>query len=258
MCALQKLLIDELSPGVAVLNSTFGVVVAPAPAPAPIPAPAPLPDRNFCGSVHDPFYLLTLSCDEQNATISDIIFADYGLPIGGCAAPKKDPNCSSMELDKVVTTNCTGKQHCTINTYWPGITPHVDPCFGKAKTLRVVARCSSGNGKARNSTSTGPPVYMQGYRSETEVGAGHKLLVVNRRATSYDLKFKHEEHAAGSNTSNSQKYSIRSLEGGLVRVVDQASGEGWYRNETIGADGVLRLAPFAVGVLHLPSYYQWN
>jgi hypothetical protein len=259
LCALQKLLIDELSPGVAVLNSTFGVVVAPAPAPAPgpAPAPAPLPDRNFCGSVHDPSYLLTLSCNEQNATISDIIFADYGLPTGGCTAPKKDPNCSSVELDMVVTTNCTGKQRCTINTFWPGITPHIDPCFGKVKTLRVVARCSSGNGKASNNTgspSTSPPVYMQGYRSQTEVGAGagHKLLMVNRRATAYDLKFEREEYAADS-SRYSQKYSIRSLAGGLVRVVDQASGEGWYRNETVGVDGVLRLAPFAVGVLHLPS-----
>ena len=246
-----KMLIDELSPGVAVLNSTFGVSVEPTSAPPP---PAPLPDQKFCGSVHDPSYLLTLSCDEPNATISDIVFADYGRPTGGCTAPKKDLNCSSAELDRVVASNCTGKHHCTINTYWPGIVPHVDPCFGKIKTLRVVARCSSGSGKACNDTAGGPgaspPVYMQGYGPDTEAGASYKLLAVNRRATSYNLKLKHEGRAAGSGTS-----SVQSLAGGLVRVVDQASGEGWYRNETVGADGILRLAPFAVAIVHLPNAY---
>ena len=38
------------------------------------------------------------------------------------------------------------------------------------------------------SPSMGPPVYMQGYRPETGVGTDHKLLVVNRRATAYDLQ----------------------------------------------------------------------
>jgi hypothetical protein len=38
---------------------------------------------------------------------------------------------------------------------------------------------------------------------------------------------------------------------GRYLVVDQASGEGWYRNETVGSDGVLTLAPFAVAVVRV-------
>jgi len=250
-----KLLIDEISPGVAFVNSTFGVVATPIPQPPPPPPPHPLPDRRFCGSVRDPSYLLTLSCDEPNATISDIVFADYGRPSGGCTAPRKDPSCSSAELDHVVGTNCTGKRNCTINTYWPGVTPHVDPCLGKVKTLRVVARCSSGEGTASNSTGSGSglPVYTQGYGSGTVAGAGRKLLVVNRRAVTYQLELKHRAGFADEDDEADAGGGTRSLVGGLARVVDQASGEGWYRNETIGEDGVLRLAPFAVAVLHLPE-----
>ena len=145
--------------------------------------------------------------------------------------------------------NCTGKHTCTIDTYWPGIRPHVDPCFGKVKTLLVVAHCSSGFGKATNTTSggssAGPPVYMQGYESsgaEADGGTVRKLLVVNRRARPYQLSLPRHATKGGGEATPS---------GELARVVDQASGEGWYRNETVGTDGVLRLAPFAVAVVYV-------
>jgi hypothetical protein len=239
-----KLLKDELSPGVIVLpNETWGAVASPAngpPSPAPLP---PLPARQFCGNITDETSdYLTLSCDETAAVISRVIFADYGLPTGGCATPKAHKGCSSSRLDGVVRHNCTGKHSCTINTYWPGVVPHIDPCFGKVKTLLVVAQCSVGGGRATPGPPPGgqphvSPVYMQGYQSSPS-GAGKRLLVVNTQSAAQRVKL----------DGSSRR---RSLAGGLARVVDQASGEGWYRNETVGRDGVLDLAPFAVAIVHI-------
>ena len=74
---------------------------------------------------------------------------------------------------------------------------------------------------------------MQGYQSAD--GTDQKLLVVNTCSIPQHVTLLDDgSHRLG-------RYS----------VVDQASGEGWYRNETVGSDGVLTLAPFAVAVVRV-------
>lgn len=227
-----KLLKDELSPGVTVIpNTTWGFTVMRKPSPPP-----PSPKGTFCGSVTDPAFLMEIGCDELNAVISEVVFADYGTPSGGCMAPRITKNCSSAVLDEVVRRNCTGHHSCTINTYWPGVFPHIDPCLNIVKTLLVVARCSEGGGRAeaQNHAEKIHAVYAQGY--EETGGGGQKLLLVNTQAQ--DQRVKVEGYG-------------KTMAGCLARVVDQESGKSWYRNETVDMDGVLALAPFAVAVVRV-------
>ena len=86
--------------------------------------------------------MLTLSCSLPGALISGITFASYGTPTGTC------PNfatgsCNANTSRSVVTALCVGQASCTV---YPNTTTFLDPCYGTAKELAVVALCSSGAG----------------------------------------------------------------------------------------------------------------
>ena len=101
----------------------------------------------FCGRISDPASALTLQCLEPDATIAEVLFADYGEPSGGCSAPSSNPKCTSASYyGAFVKKNCTGRHSCALSTFWPGVTPHRDPCYGTPKSLLVRAKCSAGVG----------------------------------------------------------------------------------------------------------------
>ena len=97
--------------------------------------------------------VLTLTCSTPGAIISAVSFASYGTATGTCPAFSKGA-CDAPTSLAVVTALCLGKASCQV---YPNSTTFPDPCFGTAKTLRVVATCSNGSGAGACSVAPPPP-----------------------------------------------------------------------------------------------------
>ena len=107
----------------------------------------------FCG-VSNEGDTMQLQCDEQGATISEIVFAAFGTPTGVCPAFAHDVSCDALNSSAVFSSACVGKRVCSVpitNAAFGG-----DPCPGTSKTAAVVARCSTGGGSQPGSDK--PPI----------------------------------------------------------------------------------------------------
>jgi hypothetical protein len=85
---------------------------------------------------------VTLSCSAPTATISLVVFADWGLPTGTCGGRGyKSSNCSSAaNTTAIVTELCVGKHSCTISP----LTQLSHPCVGTTKkNLVIEVACTS-------------------------------------------------------------------------------------------------------------------
>jgi alpha-L-rhamnosidase len=78
-----------------------------------------------------------------NATISGVLFADFGTPAGACGAGgvpfSRDPACTSPNGTAAVQSLCVGKPNCSVPAdirFWG------DPCAGTPKHLAVNVSCS--------------------------------------------------------------------------------------------------------------------
>jgi hypothetical protein len=80
---------------------------------------------------------LRLQCDDGHV-ISEITFASYGTPSGGCLNFSKG-NCHASSTLDLVTEACVGNTKCAIS-----VSNDVfgDPCRGVLKDLAVEAKCS--------------------------------------------------------------------------------------------------------------------
>uniref|UniRef100_A0A0E0J9N5 Beta-galactosidase n=2 Tax=Oryza nivara TaxID=4536 RepID=A0A0E0J9N5_ORYNI len=80
---------------------------------------------------------LRLQCDDGHV-ISEITFASYGTPSGGCLNFSKG-NCHALSTLDLVTEACVGNTKCAIS-----VSNDVfgDPCRGVLKDLAVEAKCS--------------------------------------------------------------------------------------------------------------------
>ena len=97
----------------------------------------------FCG-LTDENTDMTLQCLDSGATIQKILFASFGSGVTGKCGSFNTGSCNSNNSMSVVSTDCLGKNSCTIqpsNQHFGG-----DPCPGTSKQLWVTAHCSSGNG----------------------------------------------------------------------------------------------------------------
>lgn len=85
--------------------------------------------------------LVRLDCGNQS--ISEILFASYGDPLGNCTAGfSRNPACDASSSTSRASGLCLGKSSCVIasnNTEFG-----MDPCPGQPKRLAVVAKCGGG------------------------------------------------------------------------------------------------------------------
>ena len=206
-----KLVIDTLVPFVdQVINTTVPVV----------PPPGTNP---FCGSIIN-LADLTLTCSDPGATINAIQFASYGTPTGtSCGNYAVNNTCNAANSTSVVESFCLGQNSCTI----PADTPTFgDPCYGTVKHLVVQATCTGPNG-GYQPPAGGSPVYAQAY-----LGGGYKkVLLVNKSSKYHLVQLPLEDFNKG----------------GTWHVVDELTGFGPARIDMIPTNGLVQLAPFAVG-----------
>jgi hypothetical protein len=173
----------------------------------------------FCGSIIN-LANLSLACVDPSATISKIEFASYGTPTGSC------PNyavgsCNSPNSAALVEAACVGQNSCTVPADF-----QPDPCFGTVKYLKVVAHCSSGGGYQ---PGIPPPVHAQAFVAPDGT---RKVLVINKTPS---------PHVA----------ALPGATGGVANTIDEATGFGPARVETLAADAVT-LAPYAVVLVVMP------
>jgi len=90
-----------------------------------------------------------LECEKAGATITSVVFASYGTPVGSCMSPstfaigKCGANVTKQTI-AVVEKDCVGKASCDITV--SSQTFGGDPCFGTKKFLDVEIKCSGGTG----------------------------------------------------------------------------------------------------------------
>ena len=128
-------------------------------------ATAPPPAAVFCAVTHYPNPSISLWCD-GSAMLSQVAFADWGLPAtapngsaAGCGHFAANATCTSAAAaTKLVRQLCLGRRNCTIpNGDELNKAVGGDPCSGVAKTLRVEAACSAGNGHSGVPPPPPPP-----------------------------------------------------------------------------------------------------
>ena len=213
-----KLLIDQTSVGMGLMNTT----VAP-------PAPA----NPFCGSAVNlgsgRAAVVELACAPGAGTISEVLFADYGLPAGDCPAWAPNPTCSAAtNATALVRSACVGQASCRVSVTDGG--PLGDPCLNTVKTLAIVAQCAAAPGGAQ--VGEGSPVFALGVTGAA--GAARRVLLLNKSA-------------------RPQAASVQGSAGGTWAWVDEATGSGPAATMVVPADGVIALAPFAAGMLTMPT-----
>jgi hypothetical protein len=108
--------------------------------------------------------LLQLQCSDNGAVMNDIVFSSYGDARGTCPSFTRG-SCDAATSVAVVTALCIGKSSCQI---FPNTSTFGDPCFGTAKTLSVVATCSSGSGVSTCGLYPPPPV-LQNFTASVSV-----------------------------------------------------------------------------------------
>jgi hypothetical protein len=213
-----KLLIDQTSVGMGLMNTT----VAP-------PAPA----NPFCGSAVNlgsgRAAVVELACAPGAGTISEVLFADYGLPAGDCPAWAPNPTCSAANnATALVRSACVGQASCRVSVTDGG--PLGDPCLNNVKTLAIVAQCAAAPGGAQ--VGEGSPVFALGVTGAA--GAARRVLLLNKSA-------------------RPQAAAVQGSAGGTWAWVDEATGSGPAATMVVPAGGVIALAPFAAGMLTMPS-----
>ena len=85
---------------------------------------------------------LNLTCAKRGATITDITFAQYGLPSGACGWWTASDVCG-VDVRAQLRAACVGKPSCAVHVSneWAG----VDPCPGNAeRRVAAQAQCSGG------------------------------------------------------------------------------------------------------------------
>lgn len=118
----------------------------PTPPPSPPPSPPPLPSP--CGRAVE-HSVLELGCPAGGA-IASVIFASYGTPTGSCTCEPHgtckstyvvSPQCNAADSVAVVTSQCVGKQSCSVTTTTQTFGGR-DPCRDAHKWLAAEVRCS--------------------------------------------------------------------------------------------------------------------
>lgn len=162
-----KLLLEHFAPGDKLFKTAFAVDgVTPRAAAAVTDCAAPgvfCGVTPFCGQMgSEGAKPLTLTCLSPAATISAVVFADYGGSVGGScgrtpaggglypadAGYKSNVKCvgkaccsSAANTTAWVTKTCVGKHSCVLD-----VSAQPDPCVGVAKTLAMEVACSDGHG----------------------------------------------------------------------------------------------------------------
>ena len=154
-------------------------------------------------------------------------FSVLGIEFAGASQLMAFPGLDKTTTHRLFPTRPLGT---TIAPQTPAVTL-INPISGRPNPRYWVLKLlidelSPGGGLsvlAPSTLGTGG-VYSQVYR----LGSQTKILLANTKAVPCNVSV--PSHA-------------------LTRVVDSASGEGWYRNETTHQNGMLELAPFAVAVV---------
>ena len=147
------------------------------------------PGMASCGSVRER-QPLELSCS-AGQTISQVIFAGYGLPNGTCATGLQPNAQCFLDVRSPVSAMCVGQSQCVVECdlspgkrLCAGVSVH-DPCGGVAKDLSVSVRCSTEPGAPapgplvglafqdlHGRISHGPAVPGAGVQPQTEAASG--------------------------------------------------------------------------------------
>jgi hypothetical protein len=98
------------------------------------------------------------------------------------------------------------------------------------KTLAIVAQCAAAPGGAQ--VGEGSPVFALGVTGAA--GAARRVLLLNKSA-------------------RPQAAAVQGSAGGTWAWVDEATGSGPAATMVVPAGGVIALAPFAAGMLTMPS-----
>lgn len=168
------------------------------------PPPTTGADTRICAEIGTWTFtgIANLTCDDPDAHISHVDFADYGTPTGSCGAYVRESSCSTHLLTKaLVLAKCYGKRSCSIDKLdLPGIAlPGLgsygpQPCPALELTnlstvlqasFRVEARCSKGGGTGTGSLHYGGKmVYAAAFaRQVTHGGATteeRRVLMINK------------------------------------------------------------------------------
>ena len=260
-----KLLIEHVAPGDAMLE----VRVSEGPA-SEVMAARTAADAYVCAEIGTWTYsgIANLTCDDADAHLSAIDFADYGTPSGVCGGYQRERSCSTSWLTGLlVRRKCLGKRSCAIDkadlpgTKIPGLGQYgPQPCplreVSNASTalmtsFKVQARCSKGGGVGTGSLQyAGPKVHAVAFsrRAARAHGAAEaepeerRVLLINKEATANNASLV----GLGATYTSATVYAVEpngrfsSAEGIATRRVRLSAG-------TV----TLLLPPFAVVVLKL-------
>jgi len=209
-----KLLIDSFSPGDRFVKTDS----------------RPNPALKICGEIIGQtmgYGNITITCADNNAVIQDIEFAAFGLPTGQCGSYAHNSKCDAKNTTTIVKQMCLGKHSCSVLSY----PTFGDPCYGIYKDFIIQASCSGNAGGWAVPPVGGIMVpYAQGFLDKKD--GGKKMLLVNRSV-------------------NDTCVNIPSVTGATAYFVDEATGDGPARKETVTGKAV-NLSPYAVAVVHLP------
>jgi len=179
---------------------------------------------------------IALQCAGAGATISSIDFAAFGTPYGTCGDYHHNASCDASNATAVAKSLCIGKSSCNVPSY-PALG---DPCFDTYKRLIVQATCSDGKG---GQASPGPSAYFaQGFApapGASGTKGQRRVLLVNTNAGTVTAQV--------GGIFGGERQGVTS--GLVATVVDEATGFGPARRETVGTDGSLQLTAFAVAVV---------
>jgi len=92
--------------------------------------------NNTCVAVPE-YSNATLNCP-TGLVFSEILFASFGTPTGGCSTPAFG-KCDAGSSFMVVENMCLGKESCTVPAQ---DTVFGDPCLGTLKNLIIQAVCN--------------------------------------------------------------------------------------------------------------------
>ena len=230
-------------------------------------------DSTLCSEIGTWTYsgVSNLTCDDPDALIDAIDFADYGTPFGTCGEYSRDSTCSTHLLTKLfVHRKCIGKRSCLIDKLdlpgarIPGIGQYgPQPCpvhelTNSTATLRtsfkVQVRCSKGGGTGSGALEyAGQKVYAVGFRRrgrtlglplDREAGADdeRRLLLINKEMTPNNVSL------VGLAAASATVYAVEPSPDGEI-----SSTSGIITRTVLisGNNLTLLLPPFAVTVLKM-------
>ena len=116
-----------------------------------------------CGSVPEN-QVLQLGCP-NNQTVTNVIFAGYGVPAGSCATGFRSNSSCFLDIRSEVSGLCLGQAECSVECevipgkrICAGVDVH-DPCGGIHKHLFVSIQCSAdGTSESINTWRDGLPL----------------------------------------------------------------------------------------------------